>query len=310
MTLSVRARAVSGVAGAALALLVAGAPAQAAPVAHDTSVSVGRLVLDPTDRGYHGSLPVTVRYGGAQPGYLNMTIVEPVAGAFDNLAPAEVCFFGAATPRRTIFCGVPGGALQPGERRSFTVDFTVLTGTRAYPMVASGGQVRVETGDANPTNDSRAFDALFRSTGGSVRNPRPYVQDTLADASVKAAGPATLVRQPDGSYLGRLPLTIRYGGDAPHDELAVEPVLPAGIRLMGIDPPEICTGWCSVPGGEFMSGEKRTVDLKLAADPGTVAGPLGTGAVHLHVRYSGVDVTDVEPADNSSSFDITAVDAA
>jgi hypothetical protein len=308
MTMSVRARAISGVAGAVLALLVAGAPAQAAPAANDSSVSVGRLVLDPSDRGYHGTLSVTIRYRGAQAEYRQVSIVEPVPGSFDNVVPMQPCFFGDTTPRRTLLCEIPGGELQPGENRTFGVAFTVLTTARDYPMVSTGGMVTVDTDDAKPANNSASFDAVFRSTSGSVRDPQPYVRDTLTDASV-SAGTATLVRQPDGSYLGGVPVTIRYGGDAPHSDVALVSNLPAGVELRGIEPVAPCMGgWCHLD-GYFMPGEERTVTLKLVAAPGTVAGPLGTGTTELHVRYDNNDLADVDATDNSASFVITAVEA-
>lgn len=43
--------------------------------------------------------------------------------------------------------------------------------------------------------------------------------------------------------------------------------------------------------------------------PETVAGPLGTGTANLQVMYAGAAVSDTNPADNSSTFDITAVAA-
>ncbi|MEK8109262.1 hypothetical protein NKG94_40280 [Micromonospora sp. M12] len=47
-------------------------PAAAAPA--DTSngaVSLGKLILEPTERGYHGSIPLTVTNTGSETGYLH-----------------------------------------------------------------------------------------------------------------------------------------------------------------------------------------------------------------------------------------------
>ncbi|MGW1058975.1 hypothetical protein [Micromonospora rubida] len=70
---------------------------------------------------------MTVTYRGAQAARLDLTITEPVLGAFVNLTPSDLCFYGSERPVRTIYCATPGGALQPGERRQFTVNFRVLT---------------------------------------------------------------------------------------------------------------------------------------------------------------------------------------
>lgn len=264
MTRTITRRLLAGVLGAGLALIGAAGPAAAAP--GDTAVSVGRLVLEPTDRGYVGSLPVTVTYRGTEAAYLDLTITEPVPGAFVGTTPGDPCFYSSPRPARTIYCHVPDGALQPGERRQFTVDFRVLTTPRPYAMVTSGGQLTVTTGDSNPANDTASFAALFRSTTGSLGEPQPYVRDTRTDAAV-SAGPATLDRQEDGSWFGRLPVTVRVDGDAAHDAYWLAPTLPAGVT----------------------------------------PGDLGSGSVRLYATFSwGDELTDVDPADNTASFAVTA----
>lgn len=309
MARTIARRLAAGILGAGLALLGAAAPAaQAAAVPADTSVSVGQLVLEPTDRGYAGSLPVTVTYRGVQAGTLNLTVTEPVPGAFAGLTPADPCFSGSPNPVRTIYCMVPGGALQPGERRRFTVDFRVSTTPRDHAMSAPAGRVAVETGDANPTNDTIEFSTLFRSTTGSLRDPQPYVWDTLTDASL-AVGAATLTRQEDGSWRGRLPVTVRVAGDAAHDAYWLEPTLPAGVSLAGIEPEETCAGACTVPGGRFLPGEERTVSLLLRAPAEVAPGDLGTGSVRLYAVFGwDGERLDVDPADNTAAFTVTAVD--
>ncbi|MGW4500561.1 hypothetical protein ACWENR_18360 [Micromonospora sp. NPDC004336] len=307
MTGTIARRLVAGVLGAGLALLGAATPAAQAAAPADTSVSTGRLVLEPTDRGYAGSLPVTVTHRGTQASHLNLTITEPVPGAFAGMRPDEPCVYGAPKPVRTIHCYVPGGALQPGERRRFTVDFRVLTTPRAYAMSAAGGRVTVETGDANPANDTRAFDTLFRSTTGSLRDARPYVWDTVTDASL-TVGSATLTRQEDGSWLGRLPVTVRSAGDAAHDAYWLEPTLPAGVRLAGSEPQEQCTAACPVAGGPFVPGEERSVALLFRAPAEVAPGDLGTGSVRLYGIFGwGGELTDADPVDNTATFAVTAV---
>lgn len=304
MTRTITRRLLAGVLGAGLALIGAAGPAAAAP--GDTAVSVGRLVLEPTDRGYVGSLPVTVTYRGTEAAYLDLTITEPVPGAFVGTTPGDPCFYSSPRPARTIYCHVPDGALQPGERRQFTVDFRVLTTPRPYAMVTSGGQLTVTTGDSNPANDTASFAALFRSTTGSLGEPQPYVRDTRTDAAV-SAGPATLDRQEDGSWFGRLPVTVRVDGDAAHDAYWLAPTLPAGVRVAGIEPEDICAADCTVPGGQFMPGEERTMSLLLRAPAEVTPGDLGSGSVRLYATFSwGDELTDVDPADNTASFAVTA----
>ncbi|MEN3609402.1 hypothetical protein AAH979_07640 [Plantactinospora sp. ZYX-F-223] len=307
-----------GVLATAMAVLAVAPAAQAAPQVgqgdlgqpKDTSVTVGRLVLEPTERGYRGSVPLTISYRGTETADLQVTIAEPVAGAFENFDSDFPCFYGQREGelRRDIRCGA--SPIRGGERRDYTIDFEVLTATQAYAMSAVGGAVTVQTIDSQPVTVTKSIDTLFRSTTGSLRNPRPYVQDTQTDASV-TAGAATLVRQEDGSYLGRVPLTVRYNGDAPHDGLQLEAVLPDGVQLRGISPGAVCAfPWCEVPGGDFMPGEERSMELLVSAPAGTAPGDLGTGTARLHTFFFLDELSDVDPSDNAAAFSLTAVDGA
>ena len=279
--------------------------AQAAAAEPTISVTAGRLVLEPGARGYQGSLPVVVTYQGDQPDYANFTLVEPVPGAFTGLRPSEACTFN--TPEegpREIGCGVPGGDLRPGERRRFVIDFQVLTTPRDYAMSAPASSIEVALGSTPGVTAGATSATLFRSTSGSVRNPQPYVQDTKSDISVTVQD-ATLVRQDDGSYAGRVPVTVRYAGDAPHYELFADIALPEGVELQGLDPEEVCgITWCSVPGGRFMAGETRTFHVLVSAPATTPTGAAGSGAITITSNWSG-NVEDVDPSDNTAPFALT-----
>lgn len=301
---------------ATVVALVAAATFTAAPaVAHAApadaiQVTTGRLVLNPSQQGYTGSLPVVVNYRGDQPAHLNLTIVEPVPGAFVGMRPSEVCVFGGndGTGRRTFHCAVPGGEVRPGQRRRFAVDFRVVTTPRDYPMVAGGGTVEVQSDIHRAVTARAPFEAVFRSTRGTVAPTRPYVQDTRTDLTV-TAGAATLTRQADGSFAGRVRVTARYGGDAPHYELFVFAELPGGVYVNGTLPEEVCAGnGCSVPGGRFMPGDTRAFDLLLAAPAGTALGALGSATVELTAEGN-VDLPDVDPADDTATFHVTTVEA-
>ncbi|MDZ5444712.1 hypothetical protein U2F26_18510 [Micromonospora sp. 4G57] len=302
--------------GSATALLAFAAPAAAAPAGGglDADVSVGRLVLDPTERGYRGDLPITVTNLGRVDTYFSVTIVEPVAGSIGNLSPDSPCGFqGLQDNRRVVNCLVPGPNLKPGERRTFSVAFQALTTPRDVAMTATGGQVSVNVGDGSPeVADGESFVARFRSTSGSLRNPVPYVQDSQARASITTAGAATLVRQEDGSYQGRLPVTVRWSGDAAHDFLYVDATsLPAGVAIWGTDPQDLPSFFTNfvVPGGRFMAGEERSFDVLLRAEPGTTAGDLGSVTFELSTRWDSIAVADADPADNAATFNVTAADA-
>ncbi|QLQ37938.1 hypothetical protein [Micromonospora robiginosa] len=302
--------------GTGAAVLALAAPAAAAPITAEPAadISVGRLVLEPTARGYHGSLPVTVTNNGPAATYYSVFLTEPVAGSFRGVDPAEACGFGGLQDnRRTATCGVPGGDIEPGESRTFAVTFEVLTQTRDVAMIAKGGKISVNVGDGrNEVADRASYAARFRSTTGSLRNPVPYVQDSQARASLTTAGAATLTRQEDGSYRGRLPVTVRWAGDAGHDQLWAEATgLPAGVQIWGTDPQDAPSFFTSftVPGGRFMAGEQRSFDVLLYAEPGTVPGDLGTTTLQLNTQWDALTVPDATPADNSASFTVTVTDA-
>ncbi|MFF0469209.1 hypothetical protein ACFYPX_17465 [Micromonospora zamorensis] len=299
--------------GPAAALLAFATPAAAAPAGGglDADVSVGQLVLNPTERGYQGNLPITVTNRGRADTYFSVTIVEPVAGSIGNLSPESACGFqGLQDNRRVVNCSVPGDNLKPGERRSFTVAFQALTTPRGVAMIARGGRVEVNVGDGSEAiGDAESFAARFRSTSGSLRNPVPYAQDSQARASISTAAAATLVRQEDGSYQGRLPVTVRWAGDAAHDLLFVEATtLPAGVQIWGTDPQDMPSFFTNfvVPGGRFMAGEERSFDVLLRAEPGTVPGDLGAATFQLDTQWDSIVVADANPADNSASFTVAA----
>ena len=138
--------------GPAAALLAFSAPAAAAPAGHglDADVSVGQLVLNPTERGYQGNLPITVTNRGRADTYFSVTIVEPVAGSIGNLSPDSACGFqGLQDNRRVVNCSVPGDNLKPGERRIVHCRLQALTTPRGVAMIARGGRVEVNVGDGS-----------------------------------------------------------------------------------------------------------------------------------------------------------------
>ncbi|WP_262283005.1 hypothetical protein [Micromonospora sp. MA102] len=207
--------------------------------------------------------------------------------------------------------GCAGDRIEAGRSVTFRLGFHVWTTTRDHAMVAGGGRIEVRPDGATRASDATGFTTLFRSTTGSLRTPRPYVQATRTDLGIRS-GTAVLSRQPDGRLLGRMPVTVRYGNDAPTFLLDVAAALPSGVTVHHVEPPDLPSfpDWFTVPGGRFMPGEERTFDVFLSAPAGTPAGDLGTGTFTLVGSYfGGADAQDVDPADNSTSFTVTAVGA-
>ncbi|GAA3343019.1 hypothetical protein GCM10020358_40130 [Amorphoplanes nipponensis] len=158
------------------------------------------------------------------------------------------------------------------------------------------------------------FPALFRSTSGSVRNPQPYVPATTGALAVTAAD-VTLTRQADGTFAGRVPVTVRNDGDVAHRELWTEVAVPAGLDgWPAVEPSDVCVGagrlpvppggggvGCTLSGGQLAEGEERSFEWILTAPAGTAAGPLGTGTTMVGF------VPDVPQSDdaNVDTFTIT-----
>ncbi|AXO34136.1 hypothetical protein [Micromonospora sp. B006] len=299
-----RLTALAGLVGLIAALPVAAAPASAAARPSTASVA-DRLVLEPTERGYRGSLTVDLTYRGAEPGRASYVITEPIPGSYENVEWGISCnSSGDVLPdgRTRVECNVPGGELTSGERRSFTIDFTVLTPTRPYAMKAGAGRLAVKVDGTTVTDES--FSTRFRSTTGSLADPQPYVRDRQPDLRVTAPDAVTLVRQPDGMFEGRLPVTLRYAGDAPHDSVwyAVERV-PDGVW----EPWTESCGINCVEGGAFMTGEERSLTLIVSAPADTPVGELGPVDIQFHL--SRAIAADVDPGDNRITFTVSTVEA-
>ena len=252
-------------------------PATAAHAAARPTLKIKaeRLILEPGPRGYHGEIDVTVKYRGDVPVYSNVRFTEPVAGAEAGLDPYGPCLTGSATPRRQFNCLVPGGMLQPGETRTFTITITTLVAPRAYAMRGPNVAIVFETGLPAPASATTMVRTLFRSTSGSLHNPRPYTQDTHPDPRVTVSG----------TTVDLIPVTLTWNGDAPYDYLYLRFALPAGVEVLGIDPDHECgRTTCEVPGGRFLPGESRTLQVRVRAPADFTS---GTGSVAAVVEWDG-----------------------
>ncbi|MEV1014440.1 hypothetical protein AB0I89_31200 [Micromonospora sp. NPDC049801] len=276
-------------------------PAAAAPAdAAGGTVSVGRLILEPTERGYLDSLPVTVTNTGSETDYFYLTLREPVPGAFQD-TDSRCDWFGAMEENRRVFdCSLSNNwaYLAPGESRTVTLDFHVLTTPRAYPMSMTGGRIAVSSINGGLIAE-RSLTALFRSTTGSLIRPRPYVQDAQPDAAIDSVGPVTL--DPEGTGRLYLPVTVRYKGDAPHVGLDIKASpLPAGSRIEYTIPSEgpVLTDHSWVPGQRMMPGEVRSFGLVITppTDPADAQDVI-TLALTTTWFPSG---PDADPSDNTA----------
>ncbi|MEV1142893.1 hypothetical protein [Micromonospora sp. NPDC049799] len=297
-----------GVLGLAAVSVFAAPAAQAAPATTTSTATVAdRLVFEPTERGYRGSLQVELTYHGSEPAWPSYVITEPVPGSYVNAEWGINCSSGGdrlPDGRTTVECVVPGGLWQPGERRTFSVDFQVLTTVRPYAMKAGNGHLAVKVGDT--TVEEADFSTRFRSSTGSLANPQPYVRDTQPDFTLSVAGDLTVTRQPDGWFEGSLPVTLRYNSDAPHPFVWLVPAgLPAGFGEPWTDE---CGHLCP-PGGAFMEGEERTFALNFSASSEAALGDLGRATIEVRTDYY-TPLADSDPSDNVAGFTVTAVDAA
>ena len=284
--------------------------AQAAPTGAVT-VEASRLVLEPGEYGHTGSLHIAIGNPTSEPFSGSITITEPLpASTGATIDGAGGCVFSDTTPdnRRVYACVLD--TIPAGETGKVTVGYQSPAKPQPYAQIApQRGSVEV----AGATAD---FPALFRSTTGSLRHPRPYVQDTTGSLTVTTAGDVTLTQQPDGSFAGRVPVTVYNNSDAPHHNLNAEIAIPAGLdKWPGMEPADACSGadelpippggnamGCAVPGGQLAEGQTRTFDWILTAPAGTPAGPLGTGTTLVKLSGPAVQQSD---AANIDTFTIT-----
>lgn len=276
----------------------------------EATVSTGNIVFEPSTRGYTGSLTMSLTYQGTTAdNWMEFAATEPVPGSWIGVQGSEACGWTLDTVgRRIITCGVQ--LLQPGDTRSITMQFQVLTTPRAFAMkVASGSVYASRYGQRLSNVDS--YTTRFRSTTGSLRNPQAYLPDTQSNISVSPAATAmVLAPQADGSFIGRIPVTVRWNGDAAHDYLDIGATLPSGWFVWGTEPSANlpCPDSCPIPnsaGGQpFMQGESSSFDLLIRAPAGTAAGGYPVDASVKAVWING-PLTDVSPADNGISFTAT-----
>lgn len=299
-----------------LTALVAALGATTTPaLAADEAVTVSRLVFEPTDRGYTGSVRITIRNTGAEAQAPRVIFAEPTAGSWVDTTNTSGCTttldeFSPPATGRGILCR-PDRILQPGETLRMTASFHALTNTRPYAMSAPDLTVRLN-GDGGTFLGEASTTTRFRSTSGSLANPRPYVQDTQPNATLRAPATVLLTRRPgpDASFAGRMTVTVKWRGDSPAEliDLGTE-ALPPGVLIDRTEPPSArCLGFsCAIPGGGMMPGESRTFDVLLSGSVDLAEGPVGTMPLTLRTWWLN-EVPDLNPADNVVQIAVTAED--
>ncbi|MCG5447340.1 hypothetical protein NIE79_006109 [Micromonospora sp. NIE79] len=280
----------------------AGAATAAPAETSSATVSLGKLILEPTERGYHGSIPLTVTNTGTEADYFGITLREPVPGSFpEGKFGCDAARLTPGDDRRVLDCGLTpdGSRLAPGETVQVALNFDVLTNPRTYPMRMGGGWVEVHSGQGGLLA-RESFNARFRSTTGSLTDPRLYVQDTQPNAAITAVGRATI--DPDGYGNLRVPVTVRYRGDAPHLGLYLKASpLPAGAVIQYTVPGDgpAMSDTTSVPGGRMMRGEERSFDVIISppTDPADAE-----DIITFEVSTFWYGDVDANPSDNTATF--------
>lgn len=293
-------------------LLGTAVAAQAAPTGAVT-VSVNRLILNPAEYGHTGSVRIVVRNGTSEPYDGTITITEPIPATFDQFEGADGCVLDRTPDNRTIAGCLLGTTIEPGKTSVVTIGFRSPAKPQPYAQVAPA------SGSVDVAGATAQFPALFRATTGSLRSPRPYVQDTAAALAV-TAGDVTLTRQADGSFAANVPVTVRNDGDAPHSGLVTGLATPAGIdewpNVTGASgcsgPPEDLPApppgghavGCSLEGGTLAEGQQRTFVWTLTAPAGTPAGPLGTATALVDLDQGPAQAGGA----NLAGFSVTVAD--
>jgi hypothetical protein len=293
-------------------MLGGGVAAHAAP-ADDVTVRVTRLILEPAEAGHTGVVRVAVRNTGSEPFSGGVTITEPIAGTLETIEGTSACGINEGPDGRLSYGCSLDESIAPGATAVVKVNFRSPAQPQPFAQIApQPGSVQV--GDV-----TAEFPALFRSTSGSLRTPQPYVQDTVGALAVTAAD-VTLTRQPDGTFAGSVPVTVRNNGDAAHRGLGAAVAVPAGVDgWPGIEPSAVCVGLgdelpippggsgvgCALEGGQLAEGHERTFEWILTAPAETAAGPLGTGTTLVQLGSRGAEQSD---SANLDTFTITIAD--
>ncbi|MEV6632985.1 hypothetical protein AB0M54_19775 [Actinoplanes sp. NPDC051470] len=259
-------------------LLGSAVAVQAAP----PSVS-DQIVMEPGAYGHTGRLRVTFHNPSNDVQWVSFRVTEPIRDSLRTGEDVNCLAVGREPDGRAVNACDLWDGIQPGATRIVDLRFASPSKPEAFAQITPDPAV-LDLGGGTPIR----VPTVFRSTTGSLADPVPYQQDTVADVSL-TAGDVTLTRQADGTFEGRVPVTVRNNGDAQNWGAVTEVALPAGLdEWPGLESLESCvkagtlppppggeTYQCDVTGGMLNEGESRTAQWVLRAPEGTPAGPLG-----------------------------------
>jgi hypothetical protein len=289
------------VGGAVATLTLAGA-APAAANRPALSVGTGTAVLTPAaGGGYAGQLAVRVRAGDSEVAGVSVTVVQPAGLRFagERTGQLHTCVPAPAVSPRALECYLPV-TIAAGRHHDLSVTFTSLAEPQRRSRFSEEGTVTVGSGSATAI---ARFRALLLGTGPGV-DPAPYRPATVPDVAV-TAGPAAFVADGDGTWTGRLPVTLNAATDAEHDEVGLTVTgLPAGSSVKVDGQPIGCMyGEWACRLDAVAQGARRTSTLLVRSTEPPVAGAQLTVAVTPMRALQPVD--DGNPVDNTTTTTVT-----
>jgi hypothetical protein len=287
---------------AALALASAGPASAAAPTGPDLSLSVGPGALSPADGGgYAGYQRLTLRNASPSAAAVDVVIDRPegVAFAYERDFQLQACFpvNDAARPR-AVRCALING-LAGNETRDLSLRWTSLAAPQRKHRITTPATITVDTGagsiDPTPGNNTVKRRFVLLGTGFGIAT-RPYQPATVPDMSVRA-GVASLTANGDGTYSGRMEVSVTAATDAEHTSVGLEVSGLLGAQLRVEGQPVGCFGRCEIE--PVAKGATRSMTIIIWATQPPVEG----GAVDVVVSTLGGRSTlpDANPADNTTT---------
>jgi hypothetical protein len=289
---------VLAVGGAVAALTFVGAaPAVASQPA--LSVGTGTAVLTPAPGGgYAGQLAVRIRATGGDVAGVTVVIDQPAGLRFagERNGQLHTCIRTPNVGPRGLECYLPA-TIAAGGYHDLSIAFTSLAGPQRRSRFSGEGAVTASS--ATTAAATARFRALLVGTGPGV-DPAVYRPASVPDLAV-TAGPAAFVDNGDGTWTGRLPVTLAAATDAEHDDIGLSVTgLPAGsgVRVEG-QPIGCMYGEWACRLDPVAQGARRTSILVIWSDQPPVAGAALT--IGVTAMRDLQPFADANPADNTTT---------
>ena len=290
------------VGGAVAALTLVGA---APAIANQSALSVGTgtAVLTPAaGGGYAGQLAVRIRATGGDVAGVTVVVDQPEGLRFagERNGQLHTCVRTPNVGPRGLECYLPV-TIAAGGHHDLAVTFTSLAEPQRRSRFSGEGAVTVSS--ATTAASTARFRALLIGTGPGV-DPAVYRPASAPDLAV-TAGPATFVDNGDGTWAGRLPVTVTAATDAEHDDIGLSVTgLPAGtgVRVEG-QPIGCMYGEWACRLDPVAQGARRTSTLVIWSDQPPVAGTeltIGVTAMRDLQPFA-----DANPVDNTTTTTVS-----